>query len=276
MNDKAISNVTETDVMESVVIGGDLSRLSSEQRVHYYKAVCDSLKLNPLTRPFDYITLNGKLTLYARKDAADQLRKINNISIEKPEITFEDDWIIVSVAGSDATGRKDSDVGVVNKKDMRGDFGNALMKAVTKAKRRLTLSICGLGMLDETEVETIPTARVTPIDVETGEVLGNNGHERISTKQAVAELGFDVPEPPEPPALGNPYKKFNVTVEQAKKIVGSDGVKYGDVDDKDLRGKRIGIVRKLNIKNISAEEKDELMFKVEAIDVLLSEFVKAQ
>ena len=33
------------------------------------------------------------------------------------------------------------------------------MKAETKAKRRVTLSICGLGMLDETEVETIPGAR---------------------------------------------------------------------------------------------------------------------
>ena len=30
------------------------------------------------------------------------------------------------------------------------------MKAETKAKRRVTLSICGLGMLDETEVETVP------------------------------------------------------------------------------------------------------------------------
>ena len=30
-----------------------------------------------------------------------------------------------------------------------------MLKAVTKAKRRTTLSICGLGMLDETEVEDI-------------------------------------------------------------------------------------------------------------------------
>jgi hypothetical protein len=34
------------------------------------------------------------------------------------------------------------------------------MKAVTKAKRRVTLSICGLGMLDETEVETIPNVQI--------------------------------------------------------------------------------------------------------------------
>ena len=35
-------------------------------------------------------------------------------------------------------------------------LGNALSKAVTKAKRRATLSICGLGMLDETEIASIP------------------------------------------------------------------------------------------------------------------------
>ena len=32
---------------------------------------------------------------------------------------------------------------------------NAMMKAETKAKRRVTLSVCGLGMLDETEAEPL-------------------------------------------------------------------------------------------------------------------------
>jgi len=54
---------------------------------------------------------------------------------------------------------------------MQGNFGNALMKAVTKAKRRVTLSICGLGMLDETEVETIPSARPVVVVPETGEIV---------------------------------------------------------------------------------------------------------
>jgi hypothetical protein len=42
-------------------------------------------------------------------------------------------------------------------------MANALMKAETKAKRRVTLSICGLGMLDESEVESIPGAAVEPL-----------------------------------------------------------------------------------------------------------------
>src|SRR6202020_1247291 len=38
----------------------------------------------------------------------------------------------------------------------------AVMKAETKSKRRVTLSICGLGILDETEIETIPESKPAP------------------------------------------------------------------------------------------------------------------
>lgn len=218
--------IVTTDAIESVVIGGDLSKLTPAQRVQYYQAVCKSIGLNPLTRPFDYITLNGKLTLYARKDATDQLRNLNNVSIGKPDIRFEDDWIIVTVEAEDNTGRKDSDVGVVNKKDMRGDFGNALMKAVTKAKRRVTLSICGLGMLDETEVETIPDANVVEI---------------------VDEL----------PAFNYPPELAIVT--------NSDGVPYVDLDSEKLRHMERSILAKLNNPATSEDEKATLSMKAEVI-----------
>jgi len=161
---------TQGNIIESVVIGGDLSRLTAEQRVSYYQQVCTSLGLNPLTRPFDYITLNGKLTLYARKDAADQLRKINGVSIDDVEMQEIGDSYFVKVKGHDKNGRADVEIGVVSKKDMQGNIANVQMKAVTKAKRRLTLSICGLGWLDETEVETIKDAR--PVEVsDAGEIV---------------------------------------------------------------------------------------------------------
>lgn len=159
---------SEAAMMEAVLLGGDLSKLTPAQRVSYYQNVCTSLGINPLTRPFDYITLNGKLTLYARKDAAEQLRKKHNISIGKPVIQFQDELIIVTVDGH-IDGRTDSEVGVVKKSDMKGDMANAIMKAVTKAKRRLTLSICGLGFLDETEVETIKDAAPVIVD-DNGEI----------------------------------------------------------------------------------------------------------
>lgn len=137
---------------------GDLSSLTQDQRLEYYNRVCQSLGLNPLTRPFDYLTLNGKLTLYARRDAADQLRKINGISIEIVSQEINNDLLTVHVRAKDRDGRTDEDVGVVAfTAKAAGDIAaNLCMKAVTKAKRRVTLSLSGLGFLDETEVADIP------------------------------------------------------------------------------------------------------------------------
>jgi hypothetical protein len=55
-------------------------------------------------------------------------------------------------------GRTDESLGAVSLVGLEGEaLANSLMKAETKAKRRVALSICGLGMLDETEVEAIPS-----------------------------------------------------------------------------------------------------------------------
>jgi hypothetical protein len=168
MTDEIVKQ-NESQIMEGVLLGGDLSKLSPAQRVTYYQRVCESMGLNPLTKPFSYLQLNGKLTLYALKDAADQLRKINGVSIDDVDVVETDTQFLVKVKGHDKTGRADVEIGVVSKKDMQGKQENVQMKAVTKAKRRLALSLCGLGMLDETEIETIPGAR--PVDIaETGEI----------------------------------------------------------------------------------------------------------
>lgn len=167
-DETAITTTVDQSVIEQVVVQGDLSQLTPEQRVRYYHSVCESLGLNPLTQPFAYIRLNGKLTLYAKRDAADQLRKIHAISIDRPDVTIDDGLVMVSVTGRDKAGRTDSDLGVVSIGTLKGDQkANAILKAVTKAKRRLTLSIVGLGWLDETEVETIPDAEIAqePITV---------------------------------------------------------------------------------------------------------------
>ena len=164
-----------SDKIESVLMQGDLSKLSANERVEYYRAVCQSVGLNPLTRPFDYITLNGKLTLYAKKDATDQLRANNQVSITKLEKETVNDIYLVTAYASGRNGRTDASTGAVNIAGLKGDaLANAMMKAETKAKRRVTLSICGLGLLDETEVETtVSTAVPTIVNVETGEIVEN-------------------------------------------------------------------------------------------------------
>jgi hypothetical protein len=119
--------------------------------------VCRSLGLNPLTKPFEYLTLNGKLRLYALRDCADQLRRLHGISIYIANRERMHDIYIVTARAKDRQGREDESTGAVTVGTLKGDaLANALMKAETKAKRRVTLSIAGLGWLDETEVETIP------------------------------------------------------------------------------------------------------------------------
>jgi hypothetical protein len=151
-------------ILESVVIGGDLNKLTPGQRVDYYQRVCASLSLNPLTKPFQYLSLQGRLTLYASRDCTDQLRKLHGVKVRITSRERADDLYIVSAMAELPDGRTDESIGAVTIGSLKGDaLANALMKAETKAKRRVTLSICGLGMMDETEIETVPNAQPVTI-----------------------------------------------------------------------------------------------------------------
>lgn len=169
----AIQNKNESEALsaiERVVVQGDLSPLTPEQRVLYYKKVCESIGLNPYTKPFDYIMLNGKLTLYAKKDCAEQLRKLNGVSITSLEDKLVDDIYIVTAKATTKDGRSDQSKGAVVIGHLKGEQkANAIMKAETKAKRRVTLSISGIGFCDESEVDSIPNAKRVDFDLETEE-----------------------------------------------------------------------------------------------------------
>jgi len=150
-------------IMEKVLAEGRLEDLTPAERVAYYNAVCESRGLNPLTRPFEFVKLSGKLVMYARRDCADQLRRLDNITVEVVSKGVEDGLYVVHVRARTPDGRVDEDFGAVAIGDLKGEpRANAILKAITKAKRRVTLSICGLGMLDETEVESIPGAEPIP------------------------------------------------------------------------------------------------------------------
>ena len=164
-------------IMERVLVVGDLAKLTAQERVSYYLAVCNSMGLNPLTRPFEYLNLNGKLTLYAVRNCTDQLRSRHGVSTEivKRASQGRDSELYEVIArATTADGRYDESSGVVYIGGLRGEaLANALMKAETKAKKRATLSLVGLSMLDETEVESIPRQRAEPVLVDhaTGEIV---------------------------------------------------------------------------------------------------------
>lgn len=152
---------------ERVVVLGDLDGLKPAERAAYYSRVCESVGLNPMTRPFEYIRLQGKLTLYARRDATDQLRRIYGVSVVIVSRERHDDVYVVTARATTPDGRTDESVGAVPLGAIKGEaLANALMKAETKAKRRVTLSICGLGWLDESEVSSIASAQPVTVDAD--------------------------------------------------------------------------------------------------------------
>jgi len=163
--------MTAYEAIERVVSSGDLAKMDPQARVSYYWHVCTSLGLNPLTQPFSYLNLDGKIVLYARKDATEQLRRVNRVSVFN--LTKEEDadgTFTVTAFGRLPDGREDTSTGIVFIKGLSGQaLANAKMKAETKAKRRLTLSLVGLGFLDESEVEGIGEPVV--VDHTTGEII---------------------------------------------------------------------------------------------------------
>ena len=225
MEKTAVVQTNQGNVIEAVIAKGDLSQLTPTERVMYYKATCESLGLNPLTTPFAYITLNGKLTLYARKDATDQLRKLHGISISKLEREVVNGIYVVTATASDGNGRTDTSIGAVSIEGLKGDLlANAMMKAESKSKRRVTLSLVGLGMTDETEIDTIPGAQPVAVDATTGEITeGKQPAPRVNFAWSEAPYGDGT--------MGDAWvlkaaQSTTLTTEQVREMVG-DLRKYG-------------------------------------------------
>lgn len=186
----------ELSPLEQILINGNLSALSVEQRESYVKQLCEALSLNILLRPFDYLITREKgvekVALYANKSCSEQLARLHGISLEILDQRIDNHLCITTIKGIDKTGRINTDIGVVpvskadgtwrSEPDGRKKFipngkfiplspdemANARMKSVTKGKRRVVLSLGGLGMLDESEIETMrDVTHLSEIPVET-------------------------------------------------------------------------------------------------------------
>lgn len=172
-----MTELTPTKINESalskLILKGDLSTLSDTEKVQYYHQMCERLGIDPLTKPFDYMVMQGKQVLYLNKGGAEQLNKVHNVSMMLVDSKkVEDIYIVTAKAkiASNGVFREVDSTGCVSVKGLYGEaLANAFMKSETKAKRRATISLLGLAMLDETEVETIPGAKTQEAKVE---VLG--------------------------------------------------------------------------------------------------------
>src|SRR5664280_725047 len=202
VEDKAIISDDEVKIdaktLEIVLVQGDLSTLTTTQRLSYYRSICQASGLNPLSKPFEYIQMKApgkdegqKLVLYAKAEAFDQIRNNKGISVTvlKREMDKENGIYTVTVQGKTGT-RVDEASGAVpistengkwettasGKKYFKGDgtytplrgepLSNAMMKAETKAKRRLTISMTGLALAGvvTSDTDELPEEAVRAVD----------------------------------------------------------------------------------------------------------------
>ena len=179
------------EIINQLVLKGDLSGLSVSQKLEYYKQYCHRLGLDPMTQPFKLLNISGREILYCDRSGIQQLSQLHKVSHAITSRELTGGCYIVSAKAFLPDGRFTESIGAVSlqkqdgtwetntsgKKyfklngksiDIIGDeLCNAMMKAETKAKRRATLDLLGLGMTDESEIETIPNGKIIEIKPET-------------------------------------------------------------------------------------------------------------
>lgn len=155
MTTELMTTTVTAEVVNKVVLQGDLSGLSTEELVMYYGAVCRNAGFDPVVKPFDVMTLQGKKVLYPNKTASAQLTAMHGCTVNVVDKgAGPNDTYFVHVRVVKKDGSTVDDLGVVSISNLRGDAAaNAIMKATTKAKRRAILSAFGIGGNDESETE---------------------------------------------------------------------------------------------------------------------------
>lgn len=154
--------VTQLDpkIIESLVLNGDVGKLTPGQKLQYVAYRCKQVGLDPAAQPFQLLRLQGKEVLYATAGATQQLCQSRGLSVAVTSREKIEDIYCVTARVTGPDNRVTENMGTVSIGGLKGEaLANAMLKTVTKAIRRSVLAHCGLGMLDETEVETIPGAQ---------------------------------------------------------------------------------------------------------------------
>lgn len=197
------------------VYGGNLIELTDQQQRLLIEALCTVTGLNPITRPFELLRASVKrqddqgeywedvMVLYAKKDCADQIRARLGLSTTILAKEAIGNVYLVTVRVSAPNGRSEEDIGATSWSPdggwkFAGKNAKAIMHALTKAKRRATLGMFGLGILDQSEVEDmrangdlVPVSAAKPAEPD-------------PAKAAAASTAPVPASPPEPVTQANP------------------------------------------------------------------------
>src|SRR6202789_3830436 len=135
-----------------VMLTGDLSQLTTEQKVEWYFMRCETLGLDPRTQPFAYLKLKNKDVLYPLKACTEQLANNHGVSTRIAARESDGEFYTVTCQAADPSGRITERTGIAYVKGLGAeDTINARLKGETKACRRTVLAHCGLGAPEEGE-----------------------------------------------------------------------------------------------------------------------------
>lgn len=210
-------------IVSSLVLNGDMGRLTPEQKVSYYNYRCQQAGLDPSAQPFNLLQLNGKLILYANAGASQQLTNNRDLSHQITDRELVDGIYCVFCRVTGKDGRSTENMGAVSVESLKGEAkANAMLKATTKAIRRSVLAHCGLGLMDETEVETIPGAAKLDLPYIEGKVV-------VPTEPTVGANPDDKlrPEPKPDPIVGGwtiqALEQFTTLIQNDLDLIFKDG-----------------------------------------------------
>lgn len=141
-------------IAQRAAMTGNLKALNNDERWQYYLAMCAHLDLDPVSRPFDWIEQEGRLTLYPNANCASQLA--DKMGLSFPE--FQDNVIgevYIFRVKAVAEGRECWATGAVPMGKSPEQISRAIKKAETQAKRRAALSMGGLALTESDEMQEV-------------------------------------------------------------------------------------------------------------------------
>jgi len=204
--------------------GGRCDQLNIDQQAEYKIYLCAKIGVSPTLQPIDLIPTKNGLRPYLNKGAAELIRDTRKISIADIEVSEKNGMFVAVCKVRGLNGRIDCDMGACplngTEKSPMAPY-NSLMKAVTKAKRRATLSMCGLGAIIEEAHPTEYNGNEVEQQVPQSSILLEEKEDEPESKRVFRDVvlsKIDVDELPE--------SVWKYLIEQAMRL--ADTAHYGD------------------------------------------------
>lgn len=143
----ADSAVVVLTPIERARMSGDVKALGPADRVALLRSLVDEARLAwGAAPPVILVSADGKLVPYITKAGADQLAKVQGVSIVALELVEVQGVVDATATARDSSGRTNTDVGsCAFDPDVPTTRARARMVAATRARRRTILGLLGSG-----------------------------------------------------------------------------------------------------------------------------------